>query len=133
MDFAEFIAYHMPALERDEVRHNLLLGLAARAQANASAIPMQIWSFGEPGACALRTDPEHGLILGDVRQEHCRQLAEEVAGSRFRSVIGSGDTAHWFVERAEELGERFEKRWRSASMRSPRRRTVRERRERPAP
>ena len=106
MDFAELSAYHVPGLERDEVRNNLILALLARA-AKETSPRARIWSFSEPGACALRTDPEHGLILGDLRQEHCRELAEQVAGTPFRSVDGAGETALWFVERAKELGERF--------------------------
>ena len=109
MDFTEFTQYHVPALEQDEPRNNLILGLIAWAARERPQRPVEFWSFGEPGACALRTDPARGLVLGDLKRDHCRQLADQVAGTRFHSVVGSGDTAPWFVEHARELGERFTK------------------------
>lgn len=106
MDFAQFNALHMPALERDEARHNLILALMARAAGEDPPGLTRTWSFGEPGACAAQT-PGRGLVLGELKREHCRRLAGEQAGRAFRSVVGPDETALWFVERARELGERF--------------------------
>ncbi len=106
MDFAQFNAYHTPALEREEAKHCLILSLMARAAIEEPPGQTQKWSFGEPGACAVRTQGR-GLVLGALTRDQCRQLAQEVAGTRFNSVLGPDDTALWVVERAKELGERF--------------------------
>ena len=106
MDFAEFNAYHMPALEREEARHCLILSLMARAANEDPNAQTRKWSFGEPGACVVQTRAR-GLVLGELTRDHCRQLAEEVAGTRFNSVLGPDETPQWLVERATELGERF--------------------------
>ena len=106
MDFAQFNAYHMAALEQEEARHCLILSLMARAANEDPPWQTQKWSFGEPGACAVRT-PGRGLVLGELTQDHCRALADEVAGTRFRSVLGPDRAPNWLVERARELGERF--------------------------
>jgi RimJ/RimL family protein N-acetyltransferase len=107
MDWPEFNAYHLPALERNPARHNLILAWMARV-ADAPTGEAQKWSFPEPGACAIRTDQRHGLILGELRREYCETLAAQVARTRFKSVVGPDDAPLWFVERAEALGERFE-------------------------
>lgn len=107
MDFAQFNAFHMPALERDEARHNLILAIMMRAAEEDPPGQTRKWSFGEPGACVVQT-PGRGMVLGEMRQEHCGQLAEECAGTSFHGVVGPDETALWFVERAKELGERFE-------------------------
>ena len=106
MDFAQFNAYHMPALEQEEAKHCLILSLVARAEDERPEGQTQKWSFGHPGACAVRTQGR-GLVLGALSREHCRQLAEEVAGTRFNSVLGPDEAPLWVVGRAEELGERF--------------------------
>lgn len=106
MDFAAFNAYHMPALEWAASRHCLILSLMARAIDENPPGQTRKWSFGEPGACVVQTIGR-GLVLGELTREHCCQLAEEVAGTRFVSVLGPNDAPLWFVERAKELGERF--------------------------
>lgn len=107
MDFAQFAANHSPALEKDEARHNLILGLMARIAAQNDAGEAQSWSFGRPGACAIRTEPTYGLLLGEVSEADCRALAESLAGTHFLSVQGPDRTAHWFAEHAKGLGEQF--------------------------
>jgi RimJ/RimL family protein N-acetyltransferase len=106
MDFAAFNAYHMPALERAEARHCLILSLMARAADENPPGQTRKWSFGVQGACVVQTTGR-GLVLGELTREHCRRLAEEVAGTRFVSVLGPDNASIWFVERAKELGERF--------------------------
>lgn len=107
MDFAQFNAYHMPALEREEARHCLVLSLMARAVDENPQGQTRKWSFGEPGACAVQTRGR-GLVLGELTRDQCRQLAEEVAGTWFHSVLGPDDAPLWLVERAKELGARFD-------------------------
>ena len=64
MELAEFIALHGPALEANETRHNLILGLLERVK-NKLDHGYLLWSLGEPGACALKTPlPGRGIILG---------------------------------------------------------------------
>jgi len=106
MNISEFNAFHMPALQRDEARHNLILALLMRAAREDPAGQTRLWSFGEPGACVVQSK-DRGLVMGDLTPDQCRKLAEDVAGSRFRSVMGPDETALRFVERAEALGERF--------------------------
>jgi hypothetical protein len=106
MDLAQFNAYHMPALEQNEARHSLILALMERAAHEDPPGQTRRWSFDTPGACVVQT-PGRGLVLGEVTREQCRQLAAEVAGTRFNSVLGPDGAPVWLVERAEELGERF--------------------------
>ena len=52
-DRAEFNALHMPALEQNEVRHNLLLGLMSQVSPGPAAHEMRRWTLGGAGACAI--------------------------------------------------------------------------------
>jgi predicted GNAT family acetyltransferase len=110
VDIAAFNALHMPALERDEAKHSLILVLMARAALEDPPGQTRFWSLGEPGACAVQT-PKRGLVLGAPRREHCEAFAEAMAGTHFRSVMGPDTTAEWFVARAEALGETFDEPW----------------------
>ena len=67
MHLAEFIDLHVPALEQDEVRHNLILGLLGRA-AKAENPQLLMWTLGGPGACAIKT-PGRPIILGELKHE----------------------------------------------------------------
>jgi hypothetical protein len=69
MSLAEFIATHRPALERDEVRNNLILGVLAGAVRTGA--PILTWTLGEPGACAIKW-PGRPIILGDVTRDDRR-------------------------------------------------------------
>jgi len=105
MQLAEFISTHVPALEQDEVRHNLILGILARA-ANAENPQLMTWTLGAPGACAIKT-PGRGLILADLTRGQCRRLAETTLGLDYPDVAGLGLAPKWFTERAGELGLSF--------------------------
>jgi ribosomal protein S18 acetylase RimI-like enzyme len=105
MDLAEFIAMHGPALERDQPRHNLVLGLLERAKTNPEH-NYQLWSLDRPGACAIRT-PGRGLLLGELSESEARQFARETSALDYPTVQGTGDTANWFIAEAETLGLRF--------------------------
>jgi hypothetical protein len=107
MDRAEFNALHMPALEQNEVRHNLLLGLMSQVSPSPASDEIRRWTLGGAGACAIQTSANRGVILGDLEQAQCRALAEEVYGSVFAGAIGPENTAPSFVERAIELGLSF--------------------------
>ena len=101
-ELAEFIEYHQPALEVNEVKHNLILGLFA----NRANTALRLWSMDAPGACAIRS-PGHPIILGVLTREQCHRLADETRALEFPGVVGSDDTAQWFVERAVQLGLAF--------------------------
>lgn len=102
---AAFIGMHVPALERDEVRHNLILGLLNRVATGAS-LELTTWTLGEPGACAINM-PGRPIILGALEREQCRALAEATHDLDYAGVVGLDSTPQWFVERAIEMGRAF--------------------------
>jgi RimJ/RimL family protein N-acetyltransferase len=96
----DFLEYHRPALERDEVRHNLIL-------ANLDHPPeLRQWTLGAPGACAVQT-PGFPIVLGELTPAQCRALADETRVLDYPGVVGPDRTAFWFAERAIELGLTF--------------------------
>jgi RimJ/RimL family protein N-acetyltransferase len=105
MQLNEFIATHVPALERDEVRHNLILGILDRA-GKGQSLPLETWTLGGPGACAIKTSGRP-IILGELERGHARALAEAVQDGNYEGVVGLEQAPAWFVERAAELGETF--------------------------
>jgi len=106
MDIADFNALHMPALERNEVRHNLLLGLMTQPSPDP-ADEMRRWTLGGAGACAIQTNVNRSIILGELSERQCHALAGQVCGSAFAGALGTENTAHWFVARAIQLGLSF--------------------------
>jgi len=104
--FADFVACHVPALERNEVRHNLLLGILARFAGEPPA-GLFTWSGDAPGQCAMQA-PGWPIILGELGPGQCRRLAEETRHQAYPGVVGPDETARWLVERAVALGLVFE-------------------------
>jgi RimJ/RimL family protein N-acetyltransferase len=101
----DFVEYHRPALERDEVRHNVILAGFGRLAAEHPA-DLRRWTLGAPGACAVQT-PGYPIILGDVTPAQCRALAEETRDLDYPGVVGPDRSAQWFAERAIEVGLTF--------------------------
>jgi predicted GNAT family acetyltransferase len=101
----EACARHLPALEADEVRHNLLVSIVAGARDEPNRV-VGYWDLGAPGACAAQV-PGRPIVLGDLTRAQCADLAERVAGLAFPAVLGPDDTADWFVARARALGHDF--------------------------
>jgi RimJ/RimL family protein N-acetyltransferase len=101
----EFCSVHGPALERDEARHNKMLGLFG-AMVGDQALDVATWSLGEPGQCAIMA-PGRPIQLGDLDADQCRALAEQTAPLHYPGVGGPEATPHWFAQRASELGARF--------------------------
>jgi GNAT superfamily N-acetyltransferase len=101
----EFIQCHMAALESNEARHNLILGLLARAASDPTSV-LHRWSLGPPGACAIQ-NPGRPIVLGELDEQQCHRLAEQVWNTDFPGVVGPDKTAGWFVVRARELGIAF--------------------------
>ena len=101
----EFAAYHLPALERDEARHNLIVAVLGRL-AGENPPELLLWSLGEPGQCAIEA-PGYPIVLGDMNAAQCHALAEATRSLDYPAVVGADETPHWFVERATELGMTF--------------------------
>jgi RimJ/RimL family protein N-acetyltransferase len=102
----DFLEYHRPALERDEVRHNLMLGLLGRL-AHTDHSEVRLWTRGGGGECAMQTTPRNAIILGELNEAQCRALADETLGLDYPGVVGCDPAVLWFVERAVECGVRF--------------------------
>ncbi len=100
-----FVERHRPALERDEVRHNLILANLDRLALDPPPNLRQ-WSLCAPGACAVQS-PGYPVVLGELSQAQCRALAEETRNLDYPGVVGPEEKAAWFAERAAELGLTF--------------------------
>jgi RimJ/RimL family protein N-acetyltransferase len=102
----EFADIHRPALERDEVKYNLILGLLGRLAAMEPS-DARLWTLGEPGACALQTSPRHAILLGELTTAQCRAFADATLDIDYPGVVGNDPIAPAFVERAVERGVSF--------------------------
>ena len=101
----EFASYHLPALERDEARHNLIVAVLGRL-GGEDPPELQWWSLGEPGQCAIKA-PSYPIVLGDLNAAQCHAFAEATRSLDYPAVVGADETAYWFAERARELGVTF--------------------------
>ena len=102
---SEFMKYHAPALEANEAKYNLILGLLG----NPSAKELRLWTLpgpGWPGSCAIQY-PDRPIVLGSLSEAQCHQLADQTQALDYPGVVGCDDTARWFVDEAERLGLRF--------------------------
>ena len=106
MELRDFIEFHRPALERDEVRHNLMLGLLPRLLDTAQP-DWRLWTLGAPGACAIQTTPHHSIILGELDAAQCHAFAEQMHDLDYPGIVGADGVAPLFVERAVERGAKF--------------------------
>jgi RimJ/RimL family protein N-acetyltransferase len=97
----DFLEHHRLALERDEVRHNLILTIALDHPPD-----LLRWTLGAPGACAVQM-PGFPIVLGELTPAQCRALADETRVLDYPGVVGPDRTAFWFTERAIELGLTF--------------------------
>jgi RimJ/RimL family protein N-acetyltransferase len=105
MEIKDFAEYHASVLETNEARHNLILALLARA-ASDPASDLRNWSLGGAGACAVQK-PSWPIVIGELDEQQCHRLAEQVRDTDFPGVVGPDTTAKWFVNRARELGITF--------------------------
>jgi predicted GNAT family acetyltransferase len=101
----EFCSFHLPALERDQVRHNVMLAIFA-ALAESQASNVVTWTLGSPGQCAVMATGRP-ILLADLDGAQCRALAEQTAQLDYPGVVGPDQTARWFAQRAMELGVKF--------------------------
>jgi RimJ/RimL family protein N-acetyltransferase len=101
----DFVALHRPALEADEVRHNLLLAILDRLEAE-NPPPLRWWPLGPAGAAAAQT-LGFPIVLGELNEAQCHAFAETTRELDYPGVVGPDRTALWFAERAMQLGLRF--------------------------
>lgn len=94
----DFVRFHVPVLEQDEVHNGVLIDLLVHGH------QIDHWCFGEAGHCAVGS--YQGIVLGNLTQKEARLVAE-LAPPEYRGVIGPELTAHWFANRATELGIQF--------------------------
>jgi predicted GNAT family acetyltransferase len=99
----DFRDFHVSALETNEVRHNLILAILGSIDRGSSP---SAWTLGSPGECAVMS-PGWPIVLADLDEAQCRELAEATAELDFPGVVGPDLTAKWFAERAVELGLEF--------------------------
>jgi RimJ/RimL family protein N-acetyltransferase len=108
MELRQFAEYHAPALERDEARHNLMLGLSARLLNSAQPNPdVRLWTLGASGQCAMQTSSRNAIILGELDERQCRAFADETFGLDYPGVVGFDPIVFWFVQRVVERGVKF--------------------------
>ncbi len=105
VEIRKFVERHRPALERDEVKHNLILANLDRLALDPPP-NLRRWSLCAPGACAVQS-PGYPIVLGELTQAQCRALAEETRDLDYPGVVGPEETAPWFAERAAKLGLTF--------------------------
>jgi RimJ/RimL family protein N-acetyltransferase len=101
---ADFRARHLIALEQNEARHMMMLGVLNAPDIELAKV--RCWTLGDGAQCALLRS--NGLlILGDLDAEQCRAFSSEVAHIDYEGVIGADDSAAHFVEQARRLGIDF--------------------------
>lgn len=105
MELQEFVDFHRPALEQDEVKYNLILGLLGR-MLETEQPNVRLWTIGAPGECAMQT-PGYPLILGRLTAAQCQAFAEATLDLDYPGVVGLDPIVPLFVERASELGVKF--------------------------
>jgi predicted GNAT family acetyltransferase len=101
----DFAAFHEAALEADEIRHSLLLSIIGRLRTHPQS-EIKTWTLGGPGACAAQT-PGYPIVLGNLSRAECHAFAEATSEADYPGVVGNGDMALWFAERACQLGVEF--------------------------
>jgi GNAT superfamily N-acetyltransferase len=102
---ANFLAYNLPALERNEARHNLILAILGGAPAGAGT-ELRRWLLGAPGQCAVQM-PGRPVVLGELGAAQCRALAEQSSDLDYPAVVGPDETARHFADHATALGLEF--------------------------
>jgi RimJ/RimL family protein N-acetyltransferase len=105
MDLQQFVHTHLPALERDEVRFNMLIATLTAATRSPSP-PLAYWSLGAAGRCAARR-PSRPIDLGALDKDECRRLAEDAISDVGGGIRGTDDAPHWLAEHAASLGTRL--------------------------
>lgn len=103
VDLSTFRARHLAALEEDQARHNLMLGLVGFAEKDPSNV--RLWSLGDGARCALQTGARN-LVLGDLEGDDFRRLAEAVQAHSFPGFVGPDGVPVAFANALHALGVR---------------------------
>jgi ribosomal protein S18 acetylase RimI-like enzyme len=101
----DFFEHHRLGLERDEVRHNLMLGLLGRL-AHTNHPQVRLWTLGGP----RMRHADHAVQCHHPRRTQRGTMpcpSRRNARPRLSGVVGGDPTVLWFVERAVERGVRF--------------------------
>jgi predicted GNAT family acetyltransferase len=106
MDLEEFTDLHVPALEADEIRFNLHIA-AVTSALKERPVGFRHWTLGGPGHCAIQW-PGLAIVLANLDQTECHQLASATMHVEYPGVVGSDQTLHWFVQQATEMGANFD-------------------------
>jgi predicted GNAT family acetyltransferase len=107
MDLKEFAQLHLSALEEDEIRFNVQIGVITAAVENPRP-GFAHWTLGAPGHCATQS-PGRAILLGDLDQSECRELVRILQDHDYPGVVGASETARWFVQHATEKdGAKFQ-------------------------
>jgi RimJ/RimL family protein N-acetyltransferase len=106
MNIQEFAAYHLPQIRRDEVRFNVQVAVLAAAAENCPP-GFAFWSLGAPGHCAIKS-PGRSILLGELDEAECRQLACETRDLDYEGVVGADELPACFVRHANALGIAFD-------------------------
>ncbi len=106
MQCQDFARFHEAALEADEIRNSLLLSIIGHLRQNSQPGGIMTWTLGGPGECAMQT-PGYPIVLGNLSKAQSYAFAEMIHGADYPGVVGSGDTARHFAERARQLGTVF--------------------------
>jgi RimJ/RimL family protein N-acetyltransferase len=106
MDLRDFVQFHLPALEADEIRFNVHIGVITAA-VEAPPPGFSQWTMGAPGHCAIRS-PGRAILLGNLTHSECGELAQSVRALDYPGVVGADVTALWFAEHACQMGVKFE-------------------------
>jgi RimJ/RimL family protein N-acetyltransferase len=115
LEWIDFVSCHAPALTAEEIKHGVILNILANRTGGRPGEVSQ-WSFTEPGQCAVKiihrstakdATAHWAIVLGNPTQQQCRHLAEITLEDSYPGVIGPEHTAHWFANRASELGIYF--------------------------
>jgi GNAT superfamily N-acetyltransferase len=106
MDLEQFAEWHVPALEGDDVRFNLLIAVIPSA-VNEKPAGFRYWTLGGPGHCAIQW-PGRAIVLGNLDRDECGELARTTIPIEYPGVVGSDETPRWFVQQAAAMGADFE-------------------------
>jgi hypothetical protein len=100
-DPARFVEATQAYLERDEPRHNLILGISDTLASNPTLFPeLAFWVVHEGEdvvACALRTPP-YNLVLAEPRDEEALSVLVEAIDIELPGVVGARPEVDAFTE-----------------------------------
>lgn len=106
MDLKTFAAFHLPALEAEEVTYNVQIAVI---EAALRSVPdgFAYWSLGPPGHCAIQS-PGRNIVLGMLDADELRAFALETRERAYPGVMGEQPLVSRFIKEATDLGMVFD-------------------------